>query len=291
MGRRGLPARSCRRADRLRRAHRRRCRCLRHDDIGSFVQPGPHRRGRPRRTGPVRRDALRPTRRTCLPGGVLAAVSWVLGPVTWLAQLPFVVAADCAGRSGRRQARPQPGVAGLIVLGPLPVRGAGLDNVTGQPVVAGAGTGNGPATAGGIPPVALPFTVDEPSAAPTTASVPRNGNVPTIPRPTRVLRGQRADSLTSPRTPPRSAPFSDARPRPRHRWRRRLRRRLWSRLRPWPRSSPVVTPSPGASGGGPPPPTSGTGGPGTVKPGKRKGNGKGNATSARTTRVTPSTGR
>jgi hypothetical protein len=109
----------------------------------------------------------------------LPRLSWVLGPVTWVAQLPFLVAADRAARAIKGGATAT-GVAGLVVVGAL--HGPGADIGSNGPAVAagvarsGNPTGTGPsstgrpATAGPGTPQALPFVVTDPTAAPSAAS-------------------------------------------------------------------------------------------------------------------------
>ncbi|MCU1591323.1 MAG: hypothetical protein JWP11_2579 [Frankiales bacterium] len=102
-------------------------------------------------------------------------ISWVLGPVTWLAQIPLLAAADRAGRAvqvGTAAAA----VTGLVVVGALQGPGAGLHRPDAGPIAGdsvsrtlpnGSGTGTVtagvPAGAGSAAPQALPF-VDSASA-------------------------------------------------------------------------------------------------------------------------------
>jgi hypothetical protein len=122
-------------------------------------------------------------------------ISWVLGPVTWLAQLPFVAAVDRAGRSvqvGTTAA----GIAGLVVIGAIAGPGAGSVPSTGHAVVA-----DGTPRGGAEIPRALPFTAAD--ATPTPVVTPasrtpasRAAADPTVP----------TASGTSPRVSPHPSP-------------------------------------------------------------------------------------
>ncbi|MDT7546637.1 MAG: hypothetical protein QOE99_2747 [Actinomycetota bacterium] len=120
----------------------------------------------------------------------LGRVGWVLGPVTWLAQLPFVAAADRAGRSVKA-AGAGAAIGGLVLVGALPGPGAAAAGAADAPLAAGAkattsvsaaprttpaAPGSAPVASGSAPaaprnaPVALPFTDASAAAGPPTAS-------------------------------------------------------------------------------------------------------------------------
>jgi hypothetical protein len=194
----------------------------------------------------------------------LPRLSWVLGPVTWLAQLPFVAAADRAGRAVKAGVTAT-AVSGLVVAGVLSGPGARPALSPAPPALlaeAGStGTGSEPPAArpGDEPPAALPFT-DEDSPGPARPG----GVITTGPTPTSTPHSARPLPVPAPAPSPTvpGAPPVVARP-------VATPPVVPSPVVPRPVVTPPVTP-PTATPSSPRPT------PAKTPPGKRHGNGKGN---------------
>lgn len=153
----------------------------------------------------------------------LGRLGWVLGPVTWLAQLPFLAAADRAGRSVKA-AGATAAIGGLVLVGVLPGPGGSAATAPHHtPLASGGQTATSaprPVSPGGAP-AALPFT-DDIAATPravATAAV-SSGKGPAAGRPGPTALGPvgatpaGSTTVTAPVTAPTRSPAASPAPAP-----------------------------------------------------------------------------
>lgn len=141
----------------------------------------------------------------------IGRIKWVLGPVTWLAELPFVATADRAGQTVK-VASVTALAAGLIAVGSMPQGGAPVPLPPGSTTVAaeasttsdeeeGTEAGSGTGTEDGVQ-VAAAAPTARPSATPVRSALPS----------ALVSAGQAPAGTGSVSTSRRTAPAPEPRP-------------------------------------------------------------------------------